>query len=333
MKEEAALALLGGPAGGHRYTSLLLMLCLFVFASAGLACAPDDQEDDLADASKVSNLYELQAMNEDLSGNYILVNDIDASQTKQWNDGAGFAPIGELKDPFTGTLDGQGYEIAGLYIDRPTEYGVGLFGYVGEGGQVRNVGLTGVNVTSDSSVGGLAGSNFGLVTRCSTTGGVVSAWRSGGGLVGSNRGTVSESYSTSDAFAGNERAGGLVGSNRGTISDSYARGRVGSTGSAGGLAGRNYDGTVVNSYAMGKVFSNGASGGLVGHHEGTVTSSFWDVDTSGQATSVGGVGKSTAEMRTKSTFVEAGWDFDNVWDISDINDGYPFLRWQVKNRE
>jgi hypothetical protein len=58
---------------------------------------------------------------------------------------------------------------------------------------------------------------------------------------------------------------------------------------------------------------------------GTVTASFWDIDTSGQLTSAGGTGKTTAEMKTKSTFTDAGWDFVEIWDIGE-NQTYPFLR-------
>ena len=40
-----------------------------------------------------------------------------------------------------------------------------------------------------------------------------------------------------------------------------------------------------------------------------VTTSFWDIEISGCATSAGGSGLTTAEMQTVSTFLEAGWDF------------------------
>jgi len=85
---------------------------------------------------------------------------------------------------------------------------------------------------------------------------------------------------------------------------------------------------VSNCYSAGDV--NGAGntvGGLVGFkYSGTVSNSFWDKQTSGQATSDGGIGKTTAEMKTQSTFTNVGWDFVNIWNIaSNINSGYPFL--------
>jgi len=56
-----------------------------------------------------------------------------------------------------------------------------------------------------------------------------------------------------------------------------------------------------------------------------VTASFWDTQTSGQATSAGGTGMTTGEMQTAGTFLDAGWDFVNVWGIGE-NQTYPYLR-------
>jgi hypothetical protein len=97
-----------------------------------------------------------------------------------------------------------------------------------------------------------------------------------------------------------------------------------------GLVGSNF-GTISNAYATGSVSGYGGVFGLVGHY-GTVTNSFWDIESSGTEESVGGTGKTTAEMKTRATFVDAGWDFDNTWAMNQINDGYPFLRWQLENR-
>jgi hypothetical protein len=83
---------------------------------------------------------------------------------------------------------------------------------------------------------------------------------------------------------------------------------------------------------------------LVGRNEGTVSNSFWDIETSGLKTSDGGTGKTTAEMKNVRTYtdltwskgLESPWDFvgnpyndkgnEDVWDIKpNINDGYPYL--------
>jgi len=67
-----------------------------------------------------------------------------------------------------------------------------------------------------------------------------------------------------------------------------------------------------------------------------VTSSFWDIQTSGQTISAGGTGKTTAEMKTRSTFTDAGWDFvgetengtEDIWWILEGKD-YPHLWWET----
>jgi len=118
----------------------------------------------------ITTVEQLQEMKDNLTAYYELGNDIDASATSGWNDGAGFEPIGTENAPFTGSLDGQGYKIENLFINRATNY-IGLFGYVGSGGVVKNVGLENVNVTGSVVVGGLVGHNWGgTVSNCYSTG-------------------------------------------------------------------------------------------------------------------------------------------------------------------
>jgi hypothetical protein len=264
----------------------------------------------------ITTVEQLQKMENNLTAHYILSNDIDASATISWNSGAGFLPVGTSSTPFTGSFDGQGYKIDNLIINRSgTDY-QGLFGYVGTGGVVKNVGLENVNVK-----GGYAA----------------------GGLVGSNEGTVSNSYSTSPVSGGGN-VGGLVGSNEGTVSNSYSTSPVSSSlGQVGGLVGYN-DGTVSNSYSTSPVVGGSYVGGLVGNDTGGVYNSFWDMQTSGQATSAGGTGKTTESMKNVRTYTDvawseglsSAWDFvgnpygdagnGDIWGIDpDVNDGYPFL--------
>jgi len=95
--------------------------------------------------------------------------------------------------------------------------------------------------------------------------------------------------------------------------------------------------TVSNCYATGSVSGSSIVGGLVGYdYFGTVTASFWDIDTSGQLTSAGGEGKTTAEMKTLSTFTSAGWDFVgetangylDTWRMCADGVDYPQLNWE-----
>ncbi len=118
----------------------------------------------------ITTLEQLHDMT--LDGNYILSNDIDASPTSDWNDGAGWLPIGTEAAPFTGIFDGGWYTISGLFIDRGTTDYVGLFGYV-DGGEISNAGLVDVDVTGQGHVGGLVGKNSsGEVENSYSTGAV-----------------------------------------------------------------------------------------------------------------------------------------------------------------
>ena len=105
----------------------------------------------------IADVNDLQAMENDLAGNYWLANDINAAITSTWDGGAGFVPIGQGAPYFTGSLDGKGYTISGLFINRPgTDY-IGLFGIITTGAILTDVVLEDVNITGDDYIGGIAG--------------------------------------------------------------------------------------------------------------------------------------------------------------------------------
>lgn len=186
-------------------------------------------------------------------------------------------------------------------------------------GTVQGNGATG-------AVGGLVGFHAGASAAMSNSynTGAVQGTHEVGGLTGSNSAPVSNSYSTG-AVSGTYNIGGLVGSNASSISNSYSRGTVQGVHEIGGLIGNNDSNTnaVNNTYSTGLVTGAGANvGGLVGLlNTGTITNSFWDRQTSGQANSAAGAGKTTAEMMRLATFTAAGWGIDdaggtgNVWRI------------------
>ena len=283
--------------------------------------------------------------------------------------------------PFTGSFDGQGYKITSLYMSWVEIDGVyigGFFGYAKDA-TIENVGLENVNITIQHSEWGAAGTLMGYAEGNSTVSnsystGSVSGVEDVGGLIGYNEGTVSSSYFTG-SISGTKYVGGLIGeTHSGAVSNSYSTGSVsGSSTCVGGLIGRGYDdaisdsystssvngtdyvggligllssgtSTISNSYSTGSVSGSSNVGGLVGYNPGTMSSySFWDTETSGQATSAGGIGKTTAEMKNVRAFTDtaAPWDFvgdphwdvgtEDIWNIDNTgekNNGYPFLSWQ-----
>jgi hypothetical protein len=244
--------------------------------------------------------------------------------------------VGEVRN--LGVVDakitGSGHCVGGLVGDN----------YWGTVGQCYSSGAVS---GGGNNVGGLVGSNWqGAMTDCYSTG-VVTGKNDVGGLVGENWGPVTHCYSTG-AVKGGSYAGGLVGSNGGRVTRCYSMSLVSGGSSVGGLVGENGvdsgtdgpSGSVVESYSTGAVSGDGDVGGLVGHSTkgymgGSVTISFWDTQTSGQATSAGGTGKTTAQMQDPNTFMAAGWDFvgqpDGLHDIwaKPEGGGYPVLYWQL----
>jgi hypothetical protein len=193
---------------------------------------------------------------------------------------------------FTGTFDGNNHTVSNFtYTSTITDY-VGLFGYLGSGSQVKNLGLTNVNVTGSSYTGGLVGYNsFGTITNSYAAGSVTSSSYRTGGLVGYNDGgTVTNSYATGNV-TGYGSTGGLVGYNDGgTVTNSYATGNVTGYDSTGGLVGWNYYGTITNCYAAGPVIGSYCTGGLVGYnYDGTITNSYAAGSVTGSQYETGGL--------------------------------------------
>ncbi len=210
----------------------------------------------------------------------------------------------------------------------------GLVGENVRGGSIATS-YSSAAVSGTEAVGGLVGSNGGSIATSYVTGSVSGTRQYTGGLVGRNYGDVTDCYSTG-MVSGVECVGGLVGENSGwQVSHCYSTGAVSGKDDVGGLVGRNW-GSIAASYSTGAVSGTGeAVGGLVGYAEGpwaTTEACFWDIETSGQTTSVGGTGKATAEMQIASTFLDNGWDFigetangtADTWWILDGRD-YPRL--------
>jgi hypothetical protein len=219
-------------------------------------------------------------------------------------------------------------------------------------------GLVGTNfgsVATSHSAGGITGHDHvgGLVGRCDRDGGIRDSYSTAsvngsgicvGGLVGFHSGSIRGCHSTGTVVGGSY-TGGLAGLSDGSIAASYSTGAVSGNDEVGGLAGCNayavlgltVRGSITASYSTGFVGGRNSVGGLLGAGgpQG-VTGSFWDIETSEQAASVAGTGKTTTKMQTASTFLDAGWDFEgetvngteDLWWILDGQD-YPRLWWEL----
>jgi hypothetical protein len=289
---------------------ILLIMVTLIAGMAGCSLFPSQN-------LEIRTWSDLNAVRDNLEGSYVLMNDLNSTTagyaelaSPTANGGKGWQPIGTFSAQFKGTFNGQGYRISDLFINRPDEMHVGLFGLVDNGGVIRSIGVVNGNVTGYAGVSS---------------------------LIGGNEGIVSTSYSTGNVN-GTGWVGGLVGQNVGIVGYSYSTGNVTGKDSVGGLVGDNLHGAVSKSYSSGGVTGNLSVGGLVGNNTGTIDNSFWDIQTSGQATSAGGIGKTTMEMKSIVTFSVTGWnitavantgtrDHSYIWNIVD-GQTYPFLSWQ-----
>jgi len=277
---------------------------------------------------------------------------------------------------FFGCTDGAAISHLGLEnIDVTGYQGVG--GLVGwnDNSEILNCYVTG-NLLGEQEVGGLVGYNhFSTITHSHTIINIIGNGNNAvGGLVGFNNdaSTISNCYSVSN-LSGNDDIGGIVGMNiystiqncysectitghdclgglvgdcyESSISNSYSNGNtIEGNSKVGGLVGINISCPIINCYSTSSIVGNANVGGLIGYISyPDVQNSFWDIETSGQATSEGGTGKTTAEMQNVATYtslvtvgLDEPWDFvgnpyddtgnEDYWNIDEnFNNGYPFF--------
>jgi len=243
-----------------------------------------------------------------------------------------------------------GAEVKNLGVVNVNITGSGNFvgGLVGmnKRGYVTRCYSTGTVSSTENFVGGLVGYNQGYVIHSYSTGSV-SGETNVGGLVGRNSWScsVSKCYSTCAVSGKRFFVGGLVGYSNGAVTQCYSTGTVYGGEDVGGLVGGNA-GYVTHCYSTGTVSGSNTVGGLVGRDQwetGLVeelgqfvkayeTACFWDIQTSGQATSAGGTGITTAQMQDIKTYLDAGWDFvdeiengtSQIWKMPE-GGGYPIL--------
>lgn len=258
--------------------SILLIVTTFIFGGAG--CDDGGNGSHLPQNLEIWDWYDLDAVRGNLDDSHTLMNDLNSTTagyielaSPTANGGKGWQPIGStaVNDTFVGSFDGQGYEIGDLFINRPDESDVGLFGVVETGGVIENLAIVDADITGYQSVGSLAGHSRGTVRNAYAHGNVAGDLDVGS-LVGVNGGTVNKSHSSNNVIGG-DRVGGLLGKNEGSVSNSYSTGTINGDDFVGGLVGKN-EGTVSNSYSTGTAEGNQFVGDLVGVNIGTVSNSY-----------------------------------------------------------
>ena len=317
--------------------SLACLLCLALLVGMlPVAALADDNppangEVSLADAATdtpivISSVEDLKKIGTDaypMDGSYVLTANINlgASAKKPWTS------IGK----FTGTFDGDGHTISGLYLNAgnlgPTDQGLGLFTMVGEGGTVENLTVKGKidGTNAGVVVGGIAGkNNGGTISNCTSivdiTGSVDSPV---GGIVGSsesgtiencrNTGSINVTCSSSEIGIG-----GIVGqTSNGTVKTCENTGKVTvdhCTGT-GGIVGYAVGGSKVsNCRNSGSIDGNESkTGGIVGENYGAVLKCYNTGDVRSDGTAGGIAGRNVSENSGSGSTVE------NCYNIGDVS--------------
>ncbi len=281
------------PLGGNSPNGTGYYLALINNKAVLYATKAETKETKIGIAEGITFIYtwhDLHDIRDNLGDHYILMNNLSSATIgySDYNTGDGWEPIGDLFDWFEGNFDGNGKTIANLYINRSGTDFIGLFGFLGSTGEIKNINLTNINYTGNTMVGSLAGVSLGDIINVNISGSI-NGNSIIGGIVGENDKLLSK-VSFNGTINSNSYSGGLAGYNiGGTIIDSYSIGSVIVNGNyVGGLVGRNVNVSIIsNSYSNSEISGHNYTGGLVGSNEdnseisnsyfiGTITAMFYD---------------------------------------------------------
>ena len=285
------------------------------------------------DPWQITTIEQLNEVRNYNDNSFILMNDLDLTSATGssggifYNSGAGWDPI----DAFTGTFNGGGFTIDGLFISRTSEDNIGLFGS-SFGSILRNVVLTDVDVSGQQSVGGLIGraTTQTHIDSVGIRGQVEASNGNAGGIVGFMADSdIRQSYSagsvtgtgTSVNIGGLAGVQNLTGSLDLGIQDSYSFSDVSGDDKVGGIAGATNSSKITNCYYSGFLSSQENFSDLYGGNSNftVVLDSYWNAEPN---CSIGG--SNVSELQMQSTY--ENWDFSSVWGFQ--SGRLPHLLWQ-----
>ena len=181
----------GGTKGYHNHTSATCTDC-------GLSSVtPPKDENGIYQISERGHLRWFAEYGLEKKG--VLVNNITINEG---SDNFVWTPIGSELHPFTGEIDGKGYTVSGASIDNSSADNIGLFGVIGAGGVVKNLGVISSSFKGGNNVGGVAGQNKGTISGCFSYGVTITANGTKGGVCAANSGTVKNSFYLSSDVSG-----------------------------------------------------------------------------------------------------------------------------------
>ncbi|MDR1007046.1 MAG: hypothetical protein LBL65_00580 [Campylobacteraceae bacterium] len=317
---------------------------------------------------EVTSQDDLAAISTDLAGNYILLNDIVLNENEAGFDSDGWIPIGSYPNVFTGVFNGNRYKITNLWINRPLNTYVGLFGYTTYKAKISNLGVEiaeGKSVRGDNRVGGIVGYlEDSFITNVYSLGNINGITHVGGIVGGTECVSIINAYSIGN-INGSGEVGGIAGQAAvySNITNTYSIGNISGNKYIGGIAGYiDYGSNISNNIAINSLVNGSNYTSRVVGYIGTssvnsvVSNNFaldnmtggvnYDGATNSFSNSGNisyhGTDKTEAELKIQETYSDAiegdglgglGWQFgDNntaPWKIeSNKNNGYPYFYWQ-----
>jgi len=330
------------------------LLGIFLLATGTLCAQFGGGSGTIQDPYLVQNATHLNNVRNYRTAHFMQTADISLD-IAPYNQGQGWNPICLPTTPFTGSYDGGGFVISGLYINQAYSL-AGLFGYT-SGAELTRIKLESAVITSTNWVGALLGKGIDTTITACRVSATISADVSVGGLVGELENSSVSDCHTSVNISAESQSGGLIGvatncsisscgsmgssqswmnnaglvanSNNSTLLNCYAKMTLNGM-FTGGLIADMTGGSLTNSYAVSIFEPQTEAGGLINSaSNATISHSYWDTQTSGETSSDGGEGRITAQMTypyAANTYV--GWDFTDVWladSTGTVNGGYPYL--------
>ncbi|VEF49422.1 LPXTG-motif cell wall anchor domain-containing protein [Bacillus freudenreichii] len=321
---------------------LLIPIILFLFIWGGMlsperiSAEAKETSSSLAEVPAgyigIYSINDLDSIRNNLSGKYILMNELDLSAATNkggpfYRDGAGWEPIGSEQTPFTGELDGNGYKISGLKISVKSDHPIyaGLFGYTNNA-KLKNLILVNVSIHADNTsyesnasnayAGGIAGYAYNSEFSNVSISGKVEAKSLFNGYAGGVVGYINARLNQHSGIANSENAakvnaktsaGGIAGeASRTSMTDAVNNGNIESTKYGGGIVGNmKSDSTVSNSQNNGMVTAVSGGGGIAGYTSSSVIShSFNEGNIISNSTSadLGGIAGSTASSMIQDSY-------------------------------
>ncbi|MGN0484952.1 MAG: hypothetical protein ACI4HI_15520 [Lachnospiraceae bacterium] len=294
-----------------RILSIVLTLCMVlmlvpatVFADEITPTIPQTDTDGVYQISKAAELYWFAGLvngtltdgtEQNTSASAVLTADIvvntgvlkaDGTLADDVSSFTSWTSIGNDSIQYVGKFDGQGHTISGLYFNNVSTRRVGLFGWLGENGEIKNVGVIDSYFNGSWYVGGVCGYSNGTISGCYNAGTVSGNGENVGGVCGkSNGGTISGCYNAGTVSSNDDSVGGVCGSTHGgdTITGCYNTGTVSGDYGIGGVCGYNGFGgiaTITGCYNTGTVSGNRLIGGVCGTNNwGSTTTGCYNTGT------------------------------------------------------